>query len=95
MYIIEPRQEKILFLNINVCENEDTDPRAADHRLCFRFIDRTLPLLHKSEITSLLSSAVVMQLGVGVTLCGSTRLVLDPVGNLEERFSRDGHMDKC
>ena len=95
MNVIEPRQEKILFLNIHVCEKEDADPPAADHRLCFRFIDRTLPLLHTSEITSLLSSAVVRQLGVGVTLCGSKRLVLDPVGNLEERFSRDAHMDKC
>ena len=39
------------------CENKDADQlcgnRTADQRLCFRYIDRTIPLLPKSEISSL------------------------------------------
>ena len=51
----EPRREKTGFLHI--CENKDADQlrgnRKADQRLCFRYIDSTIPLLHKSEISSL------------------------------------------
>ena len=40
-----------------ICENKDTDQlrgnREADQRLCFRYIDSTIPLLSKSEISSL------------------------------------------
>ena len=39
-----------------ICENKDTDQlrgnREADQRLCFRYIDSTIPLLIKSEISS-------------------------------------------
>ena len=39
---------------ICICENKDADQlrgnRKADQRLCFRFMDSTLPLLPKSEI---------------------------------------------
>ena len=38
-------------------ENKDTDQlrdnREADQRLCFRFIDSTIPLLSKSELSNL------------------------------------------
>ena len=41
---------------ICICENKDADQlrgdREADQRLCFRYIDSTLPLLLKSEISS-------------------------------------------
>ena len=51
----EPRNEKTGFLHI--CENKEADQlrgnREADHRLCFRYIDSTIPLLRKSEISSL------------------------------------------
>ena len=37
-----------------ICENKDTDQlrgnREADQRLCFRYIDSTIPLLSESEI---------------------------------------------
>ena len=37
----------------HICENKDTDQlcgnRQADQRLCFRYIDSTIPLLLKSE----------------------------------------------
>ena len=40
-----------------ICENKDADQlrgnREADQRLCFRFTDSTIPLLPKSEISSL------------------------------------------
>ena len=42
---------------ICVCENKDADQlrgnREADQHLCFRYIDSTIPLLSKSEISSL------------------------------------------
>ena len=40
-----------------ICENKDADQlrgnRKADQRLCFRYIDSTIPLLSKFEIPSL------------------------------------------
>ena len=40
-----------------ICENKDADQlrgnREADQRLCFCYIDSTIPLLYKSEISSL------------------------------------------
>ena len=40
---------------ICICENKDADQlrgnREADQRLCFRYMDSTLPLLLKSEIS--------------------------------------------
>ena len=51
----EPRREKTSFFHI--CENKDADQlrgdREADQRLCFRYTDSTIPLLPKSEISSL------------------------------------------
>ena len=52
--LYEPRYEKPTFC---ICENKDADllrgNREADQRLCFRYIDRTIPLLSKSKISSL------------------------------------------
>ena len=40
-----------------ICENKGADQlrgnREADQRLCFRYIDSTIPLLSKSDISSL------------------------------------------
>ena len=42
---------------ICICENKDADQlrgnREADQRLCFRYIDSTIPLLSKFDISSL------------------------------------------
>ena len=50
------------------CENKDADQlrgnREADQRLCFHYIDSTIPLLSKSEISSLYSSSVAVQPGL-------------------------------
>ena len=43
--------------DFRICENKDADQlrgnREADQRLCFRYLDSTIPLLSKSEISSL------------------------------------------
>ena len=40
-----------------ICENKDADQlrgnREADQRLCFRYIDSTIPVVPKYEISSL------------------------------------------
>ena len=53
-----------------ICENKDADQlcgnRTADQRLCFRYIDSTIPLLPKSEFSKLqLSSEAVQPVSVG------------------------------
>ena len=52
--LFEPRREKTGFF---ICENKDADQlrgnREADQCLCFRYTDSTIPLLPKSEISSL------------------------------------------
>ena len=51
-----------------ICENKDADQlrgnREADQRLCFRYADSTIPLLPKSEISSLYLSSVAVQPGL-------------------------------
>ena len=48
-----------------ICENNDADHllgnREADLRLCFRYTDSAIPLLSKSEISSLKASSVAVQ----------------------------------
>ena len=50
----EPHREKMAFCT---CENKDADQlrgnREADQRLCFRYIDSTIPLHPIYEISSL------------------------------------------
>ena len=66
-------------LTFCTCENKDTDQlrgnREADQRLCFRYIDRTIPLLSKSEISSLLPSSVAVQPGLCRTRSETRTLV--------------------
>ena len=62
-----------------ICKNKDADKlrgnREADQRLCFRYLDSTIPLLPQSEISSL----------YGCT----ARFASDLVGNPEDRFSHN------
>ena len=50
-----------------ICENKATnqlcDNRTADQRLCFHYIDSTMPLLRKSEISSFKPTSVVEKHG--------------------------------
>ena len=55
-----------------ICENKDADQlhgvhAAADQCLCFHYIDSTIPLLPKSQISSLWPSTVTPQ----PSLCGT------------------------
>ena len=54
-----------------ICENKYADQlrgnRETDQRLCFRYIDSTIPLLPTYEISSIWPSCVVVQPG----LCGT------------------------
>ena len=69
-------------------ENKGADQlrgnREADHRLCFRYTDSTIPLLSKSKIFSLQPSSVLVQPGLCQTWSKTSLLV----------FSRDGS-DGC
>ena len=63
----EPRYEKTVFC---ICENKDADQlrsnRIADQRLCFRYMVSTctIPLLPKSEISSMKPSSLTVQPGL-------------------------------
>ena len=66
-----------------ICENKGADQlrgnRASDQRLCFRYIDITIPQLSKIRNSMPLS-----------LLCGHTvRFLSDLFGNPEDRFSHD------
>ena len=54
-----------------ICENKDADQlrgsREADQHLCFRYVNSTIPLLPKYEISSLWPSSVTVQ----PSLCGT------------------------
>ena len=60
-----------------ICENKDADQlrgyREADQRLCFRYNDSTIPLLPKSEISSLQPSSVAVQTGLCRTWSGTPK----------------------
>ena len=51
-----------------ICENKDTDQlrgnREAGQSVCFRYVDSTIPLLSKYEISSLKPSCVVVDPGL-------------------------------
>ena len=55
-----------------ICENKAADKLCgnckADQHLCFRYIDSMIPLLSKSEISSLYPSSVAVQLGLWTSL---------------------------
>ena len=63
-----------------ICGNKGGDQlcgnRTADQRICFHYLDSKVPLLHKSEIFSLLPSSVVY----------IAQFVSDLVGNPKDRF---------
>ena len=66
---------------VSICENKDADQlpgnREADQHLCFRYTDRTIPLLPKYEISSLQPSSAAVQPG------------LSRFGNPEDQFSHN------
>ena len=77
-----------------ICENKDADQlrgnREADQRLCFHYIDSTIPPLPKSEISSLMPSCVAVQPSLCLTSCRKPRrLVFSQRGSYTNRIG--GH----
>ena len=66
---------------ICIGENKDADQlrgnREADQRLCFRYLDSTIPLLLKSEISSFQLFSVMVQ-SVLCWTCSETTLLVFP-----------------
>ena len=62
-----------------ISDNKDADQlrgnRKADQRLCFRYIDSAIPLLSKSEISSLYPSSVAAQSGLCQTRSETRTLI--------------------
>ena len=62
-----------------ICENKEADQlrgnREADQRPCFRYLDSMIPLLSKSEISSLWPSSVAVQPGLCRTRSETRMLV--------------------
>ena len=67
-----------------ICKNKDADQlrdnREVDQRLCFRFLDNTMPLLPKYKVSSLWSSPVAVQPGLCQTWSESKLLVFSSRG---------------
>ena len=70
-----------------ICENKDADQlrgnREADQRLCFRYLDSTIPLFPKSKISSLYPSSVAVQPGLCRTWSKSKLLVFSRQGSIK------------
>ena len=68
-----------------ICENKDADQlrgnHEADQRLCFRYLDSMIPLLSKSEISSLWPSSVAVQPGLCRTRSETRLLVFSRRGS--------------
>ena len=77
-----------------ICKNKDADQlsgnHAADQRLCFRYLDCTVPLLPKFEISSLLLASVAVQPGLCRTGLKPRRQVLPQRGSYEPRSEKTG-----
>ena len=68
---------------ICIGENKGADQlrgnREADQRLCFRYLDSTIPPLLKSKISSFKLSSVIVQAGL-CRACSETTLLVFPRG---------------
>ena len=79
-----------------ICENKDADQLCgnseADQRLCFRYIDSTIPLLPKSEISSLLPSYVAVQPGLCRTRSETPKTGFLTTRLIYESFNRNSFL---
>ena len=75
---------------ICICETKGTDQLRsnceADQHLCFRYMDRTIPLLSKSNISSFWPSSVLVQAGLCRTWSDTTLLVFPRGGSFLHCF---------
>ena len=76
---------------IGICENKDADQlrgnREADQRLCFRYLDSTIPVLLVSKNSSLWPSSVTVQASLCRTCLETTLLVFPQGGSNKCPFS--------
>ena len=79
-----------------ICKNKGANQlrsdHAADQRLCFRYVDSTIPLLSESKILCPYSGykSLTCRKLVDAIFCGRTaRFGSDMVVNPEDRFSHD------
>ena len=74
-----------------ICENKEADQlrgnREADQRLYFRYLDSTIPLLSKSEISSLWPSSVAVQPGLCRTRSETRMLVFSRRGSFKRKLN--------
>ena len=74
-----------------ICENKNADQfrgnREADQRLCFRYLDSMIPLLSKSEISSLWPSSVAVQPGLCRTRSETRMLVFSRRGSFKRKLN--------
>ena len=63
MLLIKQRHEITWFLQIRKQRCRSVN-RAADQRLCIRYMDSAIPFLFKSEVSSLYPSSAAVQLGL-------------------------------
>ena len=77
-----------------ICENKDADQlrgnREADQRLCFRYTGSTIPLLPKSEISSLKPSSVAEQPGLCRTWSETSKTDFLVMMLRDKTFARSG-----
>ena len=78
-------------LTFCICENKDADQlrgnREADQRLCFRYLDSIIPLLSKSEISSLWPSSVAVQPGLCRTRSETRMLVFSRRASFKRKLN--------
>ena len=74
-----------------ICENKDADQlrgnHDADQRLCFRYVDSMIPLLSKSEISSLWPSSVAVQPGLCRARSETRMLVFSRRGSFKRKLN--------
>ena len=75
LVLLEPRYERTGFFAYAKTKSY----READQRFCFRYMDSTIPLLPKSEISSLLPSPMAVQPGLCWTSRKHLRTKVTPV----------------
>ena len=88
---------------ICIGENKDADQlrgnREADQRLCFRYLDSTIPLLLKSEISRFKLFSVTVQAGLCQASSETTLLVFPRGGSFVLQRTTNarttGYLDSC
>ena len=70
-----------------ICENKDADQLRGYQRFCFRYLDSMIPLLSKSEISSLLSSSEDVQPGLCRTRSETRMLVFSRRGSFKRKLN--------